>query len=118
VQHGNRILLAACLDFKLVGTMQILTATPPDEPHGADIAKLLVLRSARGHGIGSLLMKNVEEASRLPGKTLLVLDTATGDLADKLYVRLGWTRVGIILTMPSILTEHGATRRFFWKQLA
>src|SRR4051794_11027501 len=76
VEAGTRILLAAFDDGRLVGTVQILTGTPPNQPHRADVAKLLVSRSARLQGIGTRLMQHVEEAARLAGKTLLVLDTA------------------------------------------
>lgn len=96
VHQGDRILLAAFIDSKLVGTVQILLATPPNQPHRADIAKLLVVRSARGQGVARRLMERAEEVSRLAGRTLLVLDTATGGQAEKLYSRLGWTRVGVI----------------------
>jgi ribosomal protein S18 acetylase RimI-like enzyme len=81
VQRADRILLAAFLDSELVGTVQILTAMPPNQTHRADVAKLLVRRSARRRGVARQLMERVEEASRLAGKTLLVLDTATGDPA-------------------------------------
>jgi GNAT superfamily N-acetyltransferase len=96
VERGERILLAAFDDSALVGTVQIVPATPPNQPHRADVAKLLVRRSARGQGIATRLMERVEEVSRLAGKTLLVLDTVTGDAAEKLYMRMGWNRVGVI----------------------
>ena len=96
VERGERILLAAFIDSQLVGTVQIVPATPPNQPHRADVAKLLVRRSARCQGIATRLMERVEEVSRLAGKTLLVLDTVTGDAAEKLYMRMGWNRVGVI----------------------
>ena len=65
VEAGGRILLAAFIDSQLVGTVQIVTATPPNQLHRADVAKLLVLRSARVQGIGTRLMKHVED--RLAG---------------------------------------------------
>lgn len=117
VQQGNRILLAAFVDSKLVGTVQILTAMPPNQPHRADVAKLLVHRSARKHGVGSQLMQHAEESSRLAGKTLLVLDTATGDLAEKLYLRLGWTRVGVIPQYALYPDGTWCDTTIFWKQL-
>src|SRR6476661_7952877 len=95
VDTGARILLAAFDDGRLVGTVQIVTATPPNQPHRADVAKLLVSRSARLRGVGTRLMEQVEEAARLAGKTLLVLDTVTGGSAERMYTRLGWNRVGI-----------------------
>jgi GNAT superfamily N-acetyltransferase len=96
VERGGRILLAAYASGKLVGTVQIAYAWPPNQPHRADIAKLLVMRSARGQGIATLLMQQAENHARAAGKTLLVLDTVTGGDAERLYERLGWTKVGVI----------------------
>lgn len=96
VERGERILLAAFLDSRVVGTVQIIPAQAPNQPHRADIAKLLVHRSAQGQGVAWRLMQHVEQVSRQAGKTLLVLDTATGGAAERLYPRLGWSRVGII----------------------
>ena len=118
VERGNRILLAAFVDFKLIGTVQVVTAMPPNQPHRADVAKLLVLRSARGQGVGNRLMQQVEEVSRLAGKTLLVLDTATGDHAERLYVRLGWTRTGVIPKYAMYPDGTWCDTTIFWKQLS
>lgn len=96
VEQGERVLLAAFDGARLIGTVQIVLATPPNQPHRADVAKLLVHRSGRGRGIAKELMKAVEEASLRAGKTLLVLDTVTGSVAEKLYKDLGWTVVGVI----------------------
>jgi len=101
VEQGDRILLAAFADSQLVGTVQIVLATPPNQPHRADVAKLLVMSSARGQGIAARLMEKVEEASREAGRTLLVLDTVTGSTAERLYARLGWTPVGSPTTLCS-----------------
>jgi GNAT superfamily N-acetyltransferase len=117
VERGDRILLAALMDSKVVGTVQILLATPPNQPHRADVAKLLVHRSARGQGVGARLMKSVEEASRVAGKTLLVLDTATGDSGERLYTRLGWTRVGIIPKYALYPDGAWCDTTIFWKQI-
>lgn len=118
VQQGDRVLLAAFSDSKLVGTVQILIATPPNQPHRADIAKLLVLRSARGQGVGARLMERVEEVSRHRGKTLLVLDTVTGGDAEKLYTRLGWTRAGVIPNYALYPDGRWCDTTIFWKQLS
>jgi ribosomal protein S18 acetylase RimI-like enzyme len=96
VRGNGRLILAAFLDDELVGTVQVVHASPPNQPHRADIAKLLVHRSARRRGIAELLMDAAEREARREGKTLLVLDTVTGDAAERLYERLGWTRVGVI----------------------
>jgi ribosomal protein S18 acetylase RimI-like enzyme len=117
VHQGDRILLAAFSDSKLVGTVQILLTTPPNQPHRADVAKLLVARSARGQGVGSRLIQHAEEASRAAGKTLLVLDTATGDPGERLYIRLGWTRVGIIPKYALYPDGSWCDTTIFWKWL-
>jgi GNAT superfamily N-acetyltransferase len=117
VQRGERILLAAFFDSRLVGTVQVLISMPPNQPHRADVAKLLVARAARGKGIGSRLMEEVEKVSRLAGKTLLVLDTTTGDHAERLYVRLGWTRLGVIPRYAMYPDGTWGDTTFFWKRL-
>jgi GNAT superfamily N-acetyltransferase len=85
VERGERILLAAFDAAALIGTVQIVLATPPNQPHRADVAKLLVHRAARGKGVAKLLMQEVEQASLRAGETLLVLDTVTGSMAETLY---------------------------------
>jgi len=117
VAQGERILLAAFDDSILLGTVQVLTATPPNQPHRADIAKLLVRRSARGQGIAARLMEHAEEASRQAGKTLLVLDTVTGGIAEKLYMRLGWTKAGIIPKYALFPDGTWCDTTIFWKEL-
>jgi ribosomal protein S18 acetylase RimI-like enzyme len=96
VDQGRRLLLAAFDGDEIVGTVQVILALPPNQPHRAEIAKLLVHRSARNRGIAQLLMNHAEAEARAEGRTLLVLDTVTGDPAERLYERLGWTKVGVI----------------------
>jgi GNAT superfamily N-acetyltransferase len=117
VERGERILLAAFVDSELLGTVQIVTATPPNQPHRADVAKLLVHRSARDQGLATRLMEQVEEASRLAGKTLLVLDTVTGGDAERLYTRLGWTKSGIIPNYALFPDGRFCDTTIFWKEL-
>jgi len=117
VEQAERILLAAFLDSRIVGTVQILTAVPPNQPHRADVAKLLVHRSARGQGVGQRLMEHVEQVSRTAGKSLLVLDTATGDPAERLYTRMGWTSVGVIPKYALYPDGRWCDTRIFWKQV-
>jgi len=81
VEAGERILLAAFDKGELVGMVQILTALPPNQPHRADVAKLLVTRAARGRGVAQRLMEAVDREALAAGKTLLVLDTVTGSPA-------------------------------------
>lgn len=95
VERGARIVLVAEDEAGIVGTVQIVLEQPENQPHRADISKMLVHRRARRRGIGAALMRAAEDAARRAGKSLLVLDTASDD-AERLYARLGWTLVGVI----------------------
>lgn len=95
VERGERILLVAEDGDGVLGTVQLVVAQPPNQPHRADLSKMLVHRRARRRGVGAVLMKAAEEAGRAAGKTLLVLDTASPD-AERLYTRAGWVKVGVI----------------------
>jgi GNAT superfamily N-acetyltransferase len=118
VEAGDRILLAAFLDSKLAGTVQIVTALPPNQPHRAEIAKMLVLRSARGRGLAAALMRRAEECAKEAGKTLLVLDTCEGGAAERLYVRLGWVKAGVIPKYALNPDGSWCDTIIFWKALA
>ena len=96
VEQGDRVLFGAFADGDVVGTVQLILTLPPNQPHRGEIAKLLVHRSARRRGVASLLMERAESEARARGKTLLVLDTVTGGPGERLYERLGWTKVGVI----------------------
>lgn len=113
---GDRILLAAFDGESLVGTVQLLTAMPSNQPHRAEVAKLLVLRSARGQGIGAALMEAVEHHARQLGKTLLMLDTATGGPAERLYQRLNWTRAAVIPDFAMLPDGRWCDTTIFWKK--
>ena len=80
----------------IVGTTQLVLDQPENQPHRADLAKMLVHRSARRQGLAERLLRAAEDTARECGKTLLVLDTVTGGDAERLYTRLGWQRVGSI----------------------
>ena len=96
VDEGRRLLLAAFDNGSLVGTVQVILTAPPNQPHRGEIAKLLVHRAARNRGVAQQLMEHAETEARTEGKTLLNLDTVTGDAAERLYARLGWHPVGVI----------------------
>jgi GNAT superfamily N-acetyltransferase len=117
VDDGTRLLLAACRGDEVVGTVQVVFATPPNQPHRADVAKLLVHRAARRGGVAQLLMEHAESEARAEGKTLLVLDTVTGDDAERLYTRLGWTRVGVIPNYALYPDGRPCDTTVFWKTL-
>jgi GNAT superfamily N-acetyltransferase len=117
VEQGRRLLLGAFADGRLVGTVQVILALPPNQPHRGEIAKLLVHRSARNRGVAHLLMKHAESEARAEGKTLLVLDTVTGEAGDRLYTRLGWTRVGVIPGYALYPDGRPCATTVFWKAL-
>ncbi len=96
VGQGRRALLVAEDAQGIVGTVQLVLDQPDNQPHRADLSKMLVHRRARRQGLGAALMRAAEAMARDCGKTLLVLDTATGSEAERLYARLGWTSVGVI----------------------
>ncbi len=116
-EKGRRLILAAFADGRLVGTVQVILALPPNQPHRAEIAKLLVHRSARKRGIAQLLMEHAESEARAAGKTLLVLDAVTGGDAERLYARLGWTRVGVIPGYALYPDRRPCDTTIFWKAL-
>jgi GNAT superfamily N-acetyltransferase len=95
VAAGERILFVAEDPGGICGTVQLVLAEMENQPHRADVSKLLVHRRARRHGVGATLMQAVEDAARACGRTLLVLDTASDD-AERLYQRRGWQRVGVV----------------------
>jgi GNAT superfamily N-acetyltransferase len=92
----KRALLVAEDARGLCGTVQLVFDLPENQPHRADLAKMLVHRRARRQGLGAALMKAAETTARACGKTLLVLDAVTEGDAARLYERLGWVRVGDI----------------------
>ncbi len=96
VAAGERALLVADDARGLCGTVQLVLDQPENQPHRADLSKMLVHRRARRQGLGAALMRAAEATARECGKTLLVLDAVTGGDAERLYERLGWVRVGAI----------------------
>lgn len=98
VAAGERILLVAqdASTGRVIGTVQVILKQPENQPHRADIAKMLVHNRARRRGVGATLMRAAEEAAAKAGKTVLVLDTVTGGDAERLYERVGWVKSGII----------------------
>ena len=117
IDAGTRVLLAARDDAGIAGSVQLIHASPPNQPHRADIAKLLVHRRARGRGIARELMAAAEDAARADGRTLLVLDTVTGSTAYRLYERLGWVAVGEIPGYALGVSGDLEATTVFYKQL-
>jgi GNAT superfamily N-acetyltransferase len=116
VARGERTLLVAEDEEGIVGTVQLITDMPENQPHRADVAKLLVHRRARGAGIGRRLMEAVEDAAREQGRRVLVLDTASGT-AERLYERLGWQRVGVVPDYALMPDGELCATTFFYKHV-
>ena len=97
IASGERALIIARDNaHRIVGTVQVILQQPENQPHRGDISKLLVHRNARRNGLGAKLMAAAEIVARIAGKQVLVLDTATGGGAEKLYEQLGWQLCGRI----------------------
>jgi GNAT superfamily N-acetyltransferase len=93
---GERALLVAEDAQGICGTVQLVLGQPENQPHRADLSKMLVHRRARRRGLGAALVRAAEATALECGKTLLVLDAVTGGDAERLYQRMGWQRVGDI----------------------
>jgi ribosomal protein S18 acetylase RimI-like enzyme len=96
VLAGRRVLFGAQRDGKVIGTVQLLTAMPPNQPHRCEIAKMIVHPQARRLGVGRSLMTIALDHARALGKTLVTLDTRTGDVAEPLYESVGFATAGVI----------------------
>jgi GNAT superfamily N-acetyltransferase len=115
--NDGRALLVAEDRDGLAGTVQLVLAAADNQPHRAEIAKMLVHRRARRRGVGRLLMQAAEDAARAMGRTLLTLDTATGEAGEQLYERLGWIRVGVIPDHALFPDGRPASSTFYYKRL-
>jgi GNAT superfamily N-acetyltransferase len=96
VERGERALLVAEDADGICGTVQLRLDLPENQPHRADLSKMLVHRRTRRQGLGAALMRAAEELALECGRTLLVLDAVTGGDGERLYDRLGWRRVGVV----------------------
>jgi GNAT superfamily N-acetyltransferase len=111
------VVLVARDDQGIVGTVQMQPAWAPNQPHRADVAKLIVHQRGRRRGIARALMAELERHARAERFTLLLLDTCRGTPAEQLYSSLGWTRVGVV---PHFALNPDGTpcdTVFFYKQL-
>ncbi len=119
VAAGGRALIVATdqASGELLGTVQVVLGQPENQPHRADVSKMLVHRQARRRGVGGVLMQAAETAARAAGKTLLVLDTANPD-AERLYERSGWIRVGVVPGYALMPDGKPCDTTYFYKQLS
>lgn len=117
VATGRRVLLVAWLEGSLVGTVMVDLAMPANQPHRAEIQKLFVHPAARRRGVARALMQAAEAAAGQAGRSLLTLDTRSGDDAERLYAAMGWTRAGEIpgFALSADGSLHATT--LFYKQI-
>ncbi len=115
--HGERIVLGAWDGAALVGTLSLLIAMPPNQPHRAELAKMMVRPSHRGRGIASSLVQVAEALAAQRNRWLLVLDTAADEGASRFYERLGYIRGGEIPDFA--LKPHGGLTAtlLYWKRI-
>jgi GNAT superfamily N-acetyltransferase len=97
--------------------VQLVLDLPDNQPHRADLAKMLVHRRARRQGLGARLMAAAESAAREAGRTLLVLDAVTGGDGARLYERLGWIRVGDIPNFALYPGGGFCSTTYYYRQL-
>jgi ribosomal protein S18 acetylase RimI-like enzyme len=115
--RGERVVLGAWDGSDLVGSVTLLLDLPPNQPHRAEIAKMMTRQTHRGRGIATALLRAAERIALAKGRTLLVLDTATDGGASGLYEKLGFTFAGEIPDF-ALKPRGGLTgTRLYWKKL-
>lgn len=117
VEARSAVVLVARVDGRIEGTVQLQLARPQNQPHRADVAKLLVHPRARRRGLAAALMTAVEAAARAHDRRLLVLDTLTGSDAARLYRRLGWQETGEIPDYAMLPDGSLAATTVLWKRV-
>ncbi len=118
VARGERsLLLAQQADGRLLGTVQLILHQPENQPHRADVAKMLVRSDARRRGVGQRLLQAVDAVALQAAKTVLVLDTVTGGAGDHLYTQCGWQRVGDVPNYALMPDGAFCSTTYFYKHL-
>ena len=118
VARGERALLVAQDEAgALVGTVQLVLDLPENQPHRADVAKMLVLQRARRQGVGAALMQAVDAVAHRECRSVLVLDTVTDSAAARLYARQGWQRAGDVPRYALMPDGAPCGTTFFYKHL-
>ena len=117
VANNERVLLVAQNELgEIVGSVQVVLAQPENQPHRADISKMIVHRTARKQGIAAALIVAAEAHALREGKTVLVLDTASDD-AERVYRKLGWQECGVIPDYALLPGGALCATTFFYKRL-
>lgn len=118
IADGSRTLLVAERDGRIVGTVVLTLAPQPNAPHRGEIGKMLVHSSLRRQGLGRRLLDEAESEAMRQGRTLLLLDTATGSAGEHLYRRCGWTEYGVVPNHSHVPRGGLAPATFFYKELS
>ncbi len=118
VRVGKRALIVAEDDAGICGTVQLILDLPENQPHRAELVKMLVHRRARRRGLGETLMRAAEATALECGRTLLVLDTVTDSAGERLYARLGWQRFGVVPNYALMPDGAPSSATFFYRDLA
>ena len=115
-QNGDRVLFAALIEGTIVGTVQLIIRQEPNQPHRAEITKILVHRGARGRWVGMMLMQAAERHASAIGRTLLTLDTTSPEV-ERLYKRLNYIEACSIPNYALSPDGQPCATKFFWKAL-
>ena len=118
VANGKRAVFVAEDAGGICGCVQLAFDLPENQPHRADLSKMLVHRRARKRGIGAALVRAAEAAARASGKTLLVLDAVSGGDGARLYERIGWIRVGDIPNYALFPNGTPCSTAVYYRELA
>lgn len=117
-RHERALLVARDAEGRIVGTVQLVLALPDNQPHRADVAKMLIHRSARRRGVAQQLLAALDATARTEGRRVLVLDTVTGSDAERLYARAGWQRAGCVPDYALMPDGALCSTSYFFKHLA
>jgi len=117
VADGRRAILIAEDAHGICGTVQLVLDMPENQPHRADLVKMLVHRRARRTGLGQALMRAAEQLARDLNRSVLVLDAVTGGDASRLYERLGWQRAGDIPNYALMPDGAMCSTTYFYRDL-
>ncbi|MEZ5926296.1 MAG: GNAT family N-acetyltransferase [Hyphomicrobiaceae bacterium] len=117
VAAGTKVLVVGEQDGHPAGTVILQLMWQPNQPHRGEVAKLLVHRQARRHGLARALMLRLEDEARARGRSLLVLDTVSGGAAERLYRSLGWVEVGRVPGYALLPYGEMSDTTFFYRVL-
>jgi len=117
LQAGEKVMYVAKQNEQIVAAVQLALEPRANGRHRAEVQKLMVHTAARGQGLGRRLMAAVEQAARADQRSLIVLDTRRGDVADGLYQRMGYIQVGIIPNYAMSSTGHLSDTVFYYREL-